>query len=123
MEKKKSEKETEDQKLDKLNNQMEDMKSQFRHLLQALKGDGLISESPSVASMSMIDGGAKSLFSTLTKNINKGNNESEYSSRRSARRAFFDSYEDALVNPTALTKKRGEMERSNTLDNDKVKET
>ena len=123
MEKEKSEKETEDQKLDKLTNQMEDMKSQFRHLIQALKGDGLISVSPSVASMSTIDGGAKSQFNTFKKNMNKGTKEGEYSSRRSARRAFFDSYEDALVNPTALTKKKGEMQRSNTLDDDKVKET
>ena len=120
MEKEKSEKETEDQKLDRLNYQMEDMKSQFRQLLQALKGGTLNLDAESVASFSTIDGGETSKFNSLKKSKSKGYMDGgEKLSRRNTRRGLFESLEDALVNPTASIKKIKNMERSNTLDDDK----
>ena len=119
MAKEKAEKETEDQKLDRLNNQMEELKFQFRQLLQALKGGGLSLDAESVASLSTVDG-TDSKFNTLKKNKNKGNNKNaENSSKRNTgKRGLFATFEDALVNPTALKKRIEKMERSNTLDDD-----
>ena len=119
MEKEKAEKETEDQKLDRLNNQMEEMKSQFRQLLLALKGGGMSLDAQSVASLSTVDG-TDSKFNTLKKNKNKGSTENagSTSKRNSTRRGLFNTFEDALVNPTALKKRIEKMERSNTLDDD-----
>ena len=115
--------ETEHQKLDKLSNQMEEMKTQFRQLLLALKDGGTKLDAVSVASLSTIDGGEQSKYNTLkknTKNPTKVNSETgDKITRKSTRRGLFESLEDALVNPTALKQKMGNLERSSTLDDDK----
>ena len=127
--KEKSEKETEEQKLDKLSHQVEEIKLQFQQLIRTLKGNGVNIQAESVASLNS-DKDSRSNTLTKTKRDaikhnyeNFGQNLSQKKAKKPFHGGHFDSLQDALVNPTALKKKIGQqkdkLERSSTLDDDK----
>ena len=126
--KEKSEKETEEQKLDKLSHQVEEIRLQFQQLIKTLKGNGVNIQAESIASLNS-DKDSRSNTLTKTKRDaikhqyeNFGQNLSK-KAKKPFHGGHFDSLQDALVNPTALKKKIGQqkdkLERSSTLDDDK----
>jgi hypothetical protein len=127
MSKEKSEKETEEQKLDKLSRQVEEIRLQFHQLIKTLKGNGVNIQADSLASL---DSEKDSRSNTLTKSKrdaikhtyeNFGQNNSK-KGKKQFHGGHFDSLQDALMNPTALKKKIGlqkdKLERSSTLDDE-----
>ena len=142
MKKESAVRETEDQKLDKLNQKVDELRSNFHNLIMALKENGVkFSFAGSVTSVSSDYGRVNRTATTSAASqpaSKRTSGDGKWSDKKGATIGYspkrkiskdqhegrFESLEDALVNPTIMSKSllmsskkgKGLLERSSTTD-------